>query len=172
MTTTVVNNLVFKAFLAKQRFNRPNSIDWYHELGKGCSLKVTVNWKLPNSPAPSSNSSVSRLVKTERSKFGAHSTSIMADLDMERNRWSLQEEIAKVFNTSLERTFNPREALSCSISTCTKEDGGDYLCSSVLHIWPELRDTSYRGPKHTGVAVKDNIMASEYKDMMERCVLL
>ncbi|GKB04227.1 hypothetical protein Tco_0832370 [Tanacetum coccineum] len=48
--------------------------------GKGCSLKVTVNWKLPNSPAPSSNSSVSRLVKTERSKFGAHSTSIMAEL--------------------------------------------------------------------------------------------
>ncbi|PWA72562.1 arginine--tRNA ligase, cytoplasmic [Artemisia annua] len=138
--------------------------------GKDCSLKVTVNWRLPNSPAPSSNSSVSRLVKTERSKFGANSKSIMADPD-ERNRWSLQEEIAKVFNTSLERTFSPREAVSCSISTCTKEDGGDYLCSSVLHIWPELRDTSYRGPKHAGVAVKDDIMASEYKDMMERCVV-
>ncbi|GJX40956.1 anticodon-binding aminoacyl-tRNA synthetase, class 1a [Tanacetum coccineum] len=108
----------------------------------------------------------------ERSKFGAHSTSIMADPGG-RNRWSLQEEIAKVFKTSLERTFNPREAVSCSISTCTNDDVNCTFgnSSSVLHIRPELRDTSFRGPKHAGVAVKDNIMASEYKDMMERCVV-
>ncbi|GJY24184.1 hypothetical protein Tco_0397842 [Tanacetum coccineum] len=74
------------------------------------------------------------------------------------NRWSLQEEIEKVFNTSLERTFNLKEAGgSCSISTCTKEDDGDYLCSSVLHIWPQLRDTSYKGPKHAGLAILNGL---------------
>ncbi|GJZ23278.1 anticodon-binding aminoacyl-tRNA synthetase, class 1a [Tanacetum coccineum] len=149
--------------------------------GTGCSLKLRVNWKLPfekakfpSSPvyslAPfSSNSSVDRL--TERRKSGAHTTSTMADSDDGDKRWSLEEEIEKVFNTSLERTFNLKEAGSCSISTCTKEDDGDYLCSSVLHIWPQLRDTSYKGPKHAGLAVKDDIVGSEYKDMMERCVV-
>ncbi|GJS38527.1 anticodon-binding aminoacyl-tRNA synthetase, class 1a [Tanacetum coccineum] len=145
--------------------------------GNDCSLKLRVNWKLPFEKASpicslvpfSSNSSVSRL--TERRKSGAHATSSIADSD-DDNRWSLEEEIQKVFNTSLERTFNLQEAGgSCSISTCTKEDDGDYLCSSVLHIWPQLRDTSYRGPKRAGLAVKDNIMGSEYKDMMERCVV-
>ena len=46
------------------------------------------------------------------------------------NRWSLQEEIEKVFNTSLERTFKDLKEAggSCSISTCTKDvDNGDYL---------------------------------------------
>ncbi|PWA97913.1 arginine--tRNA ligase, chloroplastic/mitochondrial [Artemisia annua] len=146
--------------------------------GNDCSLKLKVDWKLPfeepkipSSPlACSSNSSVSRLM--ERRKFDAESTSTMADPD-ERNRWSLQEEIEKVFNTSLERTFggDHQETVSCSISTCTKEDSGDYLCSSVLHIWPKIKDTHvYKGPKHAGLAVKD-IMCSEYKEMMERCVV-
>ncbi|PWA86837.1 Aminoacyl-tRNA synthetase, class 1a, anticodon-binding [Artemisia annua] len=139
---------------------------------KDCSLNLKVNWKLPFEKlkiSPSSNSSGSRL--TERRKIGTHSTSTMVDPD-ERNRWSLQEEIAKVFNTSLERTFNPRKAVSCSISTCTKEDGGDYLCSSVMHIWPEIKEShKYKGPKHAGVVLKDMIMGSDYRDMMERCVV-
>nr|GEW68411.1 aminoacyl-tRNA synthetase, class 1a, anticodon-binding [Tanacetum cinerariifolium] len=94
--------------------------------------KMLTDAKFPSSPvyslAPfSSNSSVGRL--TERRKSGAHTTSSMADSDDDDNRWSLQEEIEKVFNTSLERTFNLKEAgSSCSISTCTKEDDGDYLC--------------------------------------------
>ncbi|PWA88622.1 Aminoacyl-tRNA synthetase, class 1a, anticodon-binding [Artemisia annua] len=150
--------------------------------GKDCSLKVTVKWKLPfekekvpsSPPAPfSSNSSVGRLapsILSERRKSGASS---MADSD-DDNRWSLQEEIEKVFNSSLERTFKDLKGAggSCSISTCTKDvDNGDYLCSSVLHIWPQLRDTKYKGPKHAGLAVKDDIVGSEYKDMMERCVV-
>ncbi|GKG17854.1 hypothetical protein Tco_0372152, partial [Tanacetum coccineum] len=70
----------------------------------------------------------------------------------ERNRWSLQEELENVFNASLKRVFNLQEVVSWSISTCTKEDGGDYLCSGVMHIWPELRKArSYRGPKRAGL---------------------
>ncbi|GJX78600.1 anticodon-binding aminoacyl-tRNA synthetase, class 1a [Tanacetum coccineum] len=43
--------------------------------------------------------------------------------------------------------------------------------SGVMHIWHELRKArSYRGPKRAGLAVK-NIMDSEYKDMMESCVV-
>ncbi|GJZ75855.1 anticodon-binding aminoacyl-tRNA synthetase, class 1a [Tanacetum coccineum] len=141
-------------------------------MGKDCSLNLKVKWKLPSENlkiSSSSNSPVSRL--TERRKIGAHSTLNKADPD-EHNRWSLQEEIAKVFNTSLERTFSPREAVSCSISTCTKEDGGDYICSSVMHLWPDIKKSQkYEGPKHAGVVLKDNIMGSDYKDMMERCVV-
>nr|GEW29872.1 aminoacyl-tRNA synthetase, class 1a, anticodon-binding [Tanacetum cinerariifolium] len=145
-----------------------------------CSLKLKVNWmlpfekaKFPSSPIypPASNSSVSRL--TERRKFGAPSTSAFADPDA-NNRWSLQEEIEKVFNTSLIRTFggDHQQTVSCCISTCAKEDGCDYICSSVLHIWHELRETrSYGGPNCAGLAVKDNIMGSEYKDMIEKCVV-
>ncbi|GKA89177.1 anticodon-binding aminoacyl-tRNA synthetase, class 1a [Tanacetum coccineum] len=156
-------------------------------VSKDYSLSVLVNWKLPSEelkipsspicpPALASNSIVSRL--TKRIKFGAHSTSSMAghstfsmtDPD-ERNRWSLQEELENVFNASLKRVFNLQEVVSWSISTCTKEDGGDYLCSGVMHIWPELRKArSYRGPKRAGLALK-NIMESEYNDMMESCVV-
>ncbi|PWA71352.1 arginyl-tRNA synthetase, class Ic [Artemisia annua] len=104
------------------------------------------------------------------SSMADHPTSSMTDPD-ERNRWSLQEELEKVFNASLERIFNPREAVSCSISTCTKEDGADYLCPSVMHIWPELRKTRlHRGPKRAGLALK-SMMDSEYKDMVESCVV-
>ncbi|GJT70280.1 anticodon-binding aminoacyl-tRNA synthetase, class 1a [Tanacetum coccineum] len=43
--------------------------------------------------------------------------------------------------------------------------------SSVMHIWPEIKKSQkYEGPKHAGVVLKDNIMGSDYKDMMERCV--
>lgn len=43
------------------------------------------------------------------------------------NRWSLQEEMAHVFNTSLKRTLGDNtDAVSC-ISACTKDDTGDYL---------------------------------------------
>ncbi|GKA39561.1 anticodon-binding aminoacyl-tRNA synthetase, class 1a [Tanacetum coccineum] len=148
-------------------------------VGSDCSLKLKVDWKLPfdelkipSSPlACSSNSSVSLL--TERRNFEACSTSTLADPD-QRNRWSLQEEIEKVFNTAIERTFGGdyQETVSCSISTCTKEDGGDYLCPSVLHIWPKIKNTNvYKGPNHAGLAVRENIMVSDYKDMMERCVV-
>ncbi|GJZ87318.1 anticodon-binding aminoacyl-tRNA synthetase, class 1a [Tanacetum coccineum] len=44
--------------------------------------------------------------------------------------------------------------------------------SSVMHIWPDIKKSQkYEGPKHAGVVLKDNIMGSDYKDMMERCVV-
>ncbi|PWA85796.1 arginine-tRNA ligase [Artemisia annua] len=128
---------------------------------------------------------VSSGTQTERRNFGgAHSASTMADHpDQEDNRWSLQKGIEKVFNTSLKRTFggDHQETVSCSISTCAKktvvityvliQNFTFVNSSSVLHIWPEVRKTHlYRGPKFAGLAVKDNIMGSEYKDMMEKCV--
>ncbi|GJS60463.1 hypothetical protein Tco_0655247 [Tanacetum coccineum] len=115
-------------------------------VSKDYSLSVLVNWKLPSEelkipsspichPALASNSIISRL--TKRIKFGAHSTSSMAghstfsmtDPD-ERNRWSLQEELENIFNALLKCVFNLQEVVSWSISTCTKEDSGDYLCKS------------------------------------------
>ncbi|PWA45416.1 arginine--tRNA ligase, cytoplasmic [Artemisia annua] len=87
-------------------------------------------------------------------------------------RWSLQEEIAKLFNTSLEGAFcRWEEGVSCSISPYPNEDG-DYLCTSVLHVWPEIRKTHmYRGPTDAGLGVRENIMDFDYSDMIKRCVV-
>nr|GFD38824.1 zinc finger, CCHC-type [Tanacetum cinerariifolium] len=43
MTTTVVNNSVFKAFFEKQRLTGPNFIDWYRNL----QIVLSVEDKLP-----------------------------------------------------------------------------------------------------------------------------
>nr|GEV82785.1 putative retrotransposon protein [Tanacetum cinerariifolium] len=43
MTTTVVNNSVFRAFFEKQRLTRPNFIDWYRNL----QIVLLVEDKLP-----------------------------------------------------------------------------------------------------------------------------
>ncbi|PWA51543.1 hypothetical protein CTI12_AA435660 [Artemisia annua] len=91
----------------------------------------------------------------------------------EDNRWSLQEEIAKVLTYALWGTFPPcEEAVSCSVSTCTKEDGADYLCTSVLHMWPQVRDVMrYNGPKYAGLTLMDNLKLLGYDEMMDRRIL-
>ncbi|GKE18205.1 hypothetical protein Tco_1425782 [Tanacetum coccineum] len=43
MTTTAVNNLVFRAFFEKQRLTGPNFIDWYRNL----QIVLSVEDKLP-----------------------------------------------------------------------------------------------------------------------------
>ncbi|GKE30336.1 hypothetical protein Tco_1445720, partial [Tanacetum coccineum] len=43
MTTTVVNNSVFRAFFEKQRLTGPNFIDWYRNL----RIVLSVKDKLP-----------------------------------------------------------------------------------------------------------------------------
>ncbi|GJT92679.1 zinc finger, CCHC-type containing protein [Tanacetum coccineum] len=43
MTTTVVNNSVFRAFFEKQRLTGPNFIDWYHSL----RIVLSIEDKLP-----------------------------------------------------------------------------------------------------------------------------
>ncbi|PWA74040.1 arginyl-tRNA synthetase, class Ic [Artemisia annua] len=91
----------------------------------------------------------------------------------EDNRWSLQEEIAKVLTYALWGTFPPcEEAVSCSVSTCTKEDGADYLCTSILHMWPQVRDVmTYNGPKYAGLTLMDNLKLLGYDEMMDRRIV-
>nr|GEV09767.1 hypothetical protein [Tanacetum cinerariifolium] len=53
MTTTVVNNSVFRGFFEKQKLTRPNFIDWYRQLRIVLSSKDKLNYlELPN-PATS-----------------------------------------------------------------------------------------------------------------------
>ncbi|GKF22825.1 hypothetical protein Tco_0075147 [Tanacetum coccineum] len=68
---------------------------------------------------------------------------------------NLQDEIAKIFNPSLEAAFR-RWPVPCtcstSISPCPKEDG-DYLCTNVMEAWPELRKTGrFLGPTEAGLS--------------------
>ncbi|GKA23124.1 anticodon-binding aminoacyl-tRNA synthetase, class 1a, partial [Tanacetum coccineum] len=83
-------------------------------------------------------------------------------------RWSLQDEIAKIFNPSLEFAFcRWRGGVSCSISPCLKEDG-DYLCMNVVETWTELRKTiGFGGPTDAGL----NVMLEDRTGMIERCVV-
>lgn len=85
---------------------------------------------------------------------------------------SLQEEFAMLFNPSLEFTLRRwEEGVSCSISPCLKEDG-DYLCTNVLHAWPELRKSHwYRGAIDAGLAVARDIQITDHAGMIERCIV-
>ncbi|PWA87719.1 Aminoacyl-tRNA synthetase, class 1a, anticodon-binding [Artemisia annua] len=63
------------------------------------------------------------------------------------------------------------EGVSCSISPCLKEDG-DYLCTNVLHTWPELRKIHwYRGAIDAGLAVASDIQIIDHAGMIERCIV-
>ncbi|GJS79018.1 retrotransposon protein, putative, ty1-copia subclass [Tanacetum coccineum] len=44
MTTSVVNNSVFKGFFEKQKLTRPNFIDWYRKLGIVLSVEDKLNY--------------------------------------------------------------------------------------------------------------------------------
>ncbi|GKC15267.1 hypothetical protein Tco_1012049, partial [Tanacetum coccineum] len=44
MTTTVVNNSVFRGFFEKQKLTRPNFIDWYQQLCIVLSAKDKLNY--------------------------------------------------------------------------------------------------------------------------------
>ncbi|GKC15301.1 zinc finger, CCHC-type containing protein [Tanacetum coccineum] len=53
MTTTVVNNLVFRSFFEKQKLTGPNFIDWYRQLRIALSAKDKLNYlELPIHVAP------------------------------------------------------------------------------------------------------------------------
>ncbi|GJV56615.1 retrotransposon protein, putative, ty1-copia subclass [Tanacetum coccineum] len=53
MTTTVVNNLVFRGFFEKQKLTGPNFIDWYRQLRIVLSAEDKLNYlDLPISAAP------------------------------------------------------------------------------------------------------------------------
>ncbi|GJS05796.1 hypothetical protein Tco_0322304 [Tanacetum coccineum] len=44
MTTSVVNNSVFRGFFEKQKLTRPNFIDWYRKLGIVLSVEDKLNY--------------------------------------------------------------------------------------------------------------------------------
>nr|GEU52346.1 zinc finger, CCHC-type [Tanacetum cinerariifolium] len=44
MTTSVINNSVFKGFFEKQKLNGPNFIDWYRQLRIGLSVEDKLNY--------------------------------------------------------------------------------------------------------------------------------
>ena len=84
-------------------------------------------------------------------------------------RWSLQDEIAKLFNPALKGALcRWKEGVTCSISPCHKEDG-DYLCTNVMETWSELRKTrKYHGSTDVGLKVRRNIMLGDTTGMIER----
>ncbi|GKC29246.1 hypothetical protein Tco_1036540 [Tanacetum coccineum] len=55
MTTTVINNYVFRGFFEKQTLTGPNSIDWYQQLCIVLSAKDKLNYlelSFPVAPVP------------------------------------------------------------------------------------------------------------------------
>ncbi|GKG20040.1 hypothetical protein Tco_0379841, partial [Tanacetum coccineum] len=53
MTTSVVNNLVFRVFFEKQKLSRSNFIDWYRQLRIVLSVMDKLNYlEQPIPPAP------------------------------------------------------------------------------------------------------------------------
>ena len=69
-------------------------------------------------------------------------------------RWSLEEEIAKLFQPALEYALVRWEGVSCSISPCPIEDA-DYLWYVyilVQHFYSLLNDTSTNSLLHLVIA--------------------
>ncbi|GKC70959.1 hypothetical protein Tco_1116842, partial [Tanacetum coccineum] len=55
MTTTVVNNSVFSAFVEKQKLSGPNFMDWYRQLRIVLSAEDKLNYlefPIPDTPIP------------------------------------------------------------------------------------------------------------------------
>ncbi|GKG46791.1 hypothetical protein Tco_0503988, partial [Tanacetum coccineum] len=55
MTTSVVNNLVFRGFFEKQKLNGPNFIDWYRQLRIVLSVEDKFDYvekPIPPTPIP------------------------------------------------------------------------------------------------------------------------
>ncbi|GJZ90315.1 anticodon-binding aminoacyl-tRNA synthetase, class 1a [Tanacetum coccineum] len=102
-------------------------------------------------------------------------------LKRSKTRYLELDRLDGVFENSLEfgrpvngsgsfRSF-PRK-VSVSISTGTEADDCDYLCTSVLNIWLEIRSRSgIDGPKRAELAIKDAIDDLSQAGMLERCVV-
>ncbi|PWA51052.1 arginine-tRNA ligase [Artemisia annua] len=84
----------------------------------------------------------------------------------EDKRWSLQEEISKLLKFSLEYGLcHWEKGVSYSVSPCPSKDG-DYLCTNVLDIWPEVKKARlFRGPSHAALSVMD--MMEDHNDMID-----
>ncbi|GKD63204.1 hypothetical protein Tco_1305312, partial [Tanacetum coccineum] len=90
----------------------------------------------------------------------------------EDNRWSLQEEIGKLLKHCLQYGLcHWDKGVSCSISRCSKQadDDGDYICTSVIDIWPDIKKTHpFTGPSHAALMVvhelyyRDDVIESSF----------
>ncbi|PWA58436.1 arginyl-tRNA synthetase, class Ic [Artemisia annua] len=83
----------------------------------------------------------------------------------EDKRWSLEEEVNKLIDEALERSF-PGLGEKSETFIC-KEEYGDYQCESVLSIWPKLIEegTEPKGPKSVGMTIKMEL--EKRSDMIE-----
>ncbi|GJX50870.1 arginine--tRNA ligase, chloroplastic/mitochondrial [Tanacetum coccineum] len=93
--------------------------------------------------------------------------------EAEDKRWSLVDEISKLFKASLDRCF-PEFEEEAEFFRSTKKEHGDYTCHNVLMIWPKLRNNvelrddhpRIRRPRDVGKAIKKNLPDSAI-DMIE-----
>ncbi|GKD13096.1 anticodon-binding aminoacyl-tRNA synthetase, class 1a, partial [Tanacetum coccineum] len=141
--------------------------------GNDCSLELTVDWKLPPFSEETTLAKRSYYSDLTEKQVFPQSSSVTKDV---RKKWvdgSLQKEISLAFGRPVNGSFRsfPRK-VSVSISTGTEADDCDYLCTSVLNIWPEIRSRSgIDGPKRAGLAIKDAIDDLSQAGMLERCVV-
>ncbi|GJX74412.1 hypothetical protein Tco_0313007, partial [Tanacetum coccineum] len=67
-------------------------------------------------------------------------------------RWSLQKEIAKPFETALTHGFFRFDHVPCIITPCFRKEYGDYKCTSILDVWPDMKKAGgFNGPTHAGL---------------------
>ncbi|GJQ96323.1 arginyl-tRNA synthetase, class Ic [Tanacetum coccineum] len=138
--------------------------------GKDCTLQLTVDWKLP--PFAEETTLAKRSYYSDLTKKQLFSQRSSVTKDKEADRWSLQKEFSLAFGYFLEGRFLLDGEASVSISTGTKADDSDYLCTSILNIWPEIRSHPFtRGPKTTALGVRDTIVCGPLAGIMERCVV-
>ncbi|GJU48959.1 arginine--tRNA ligase, chloroplastic/mitochondrial [Tanacetum coccineum] len=93
--------------------------------------------------------------------------------EAEDKRWSLVDEISKLFKASLDRCF-PELEQEAEVFRSTKKEHGDFTCDYVLMIWPKLRNNfelrdahpHIKRPRDVGKAIKKNLPDSAI-DMIE-----
>ncbi|GKA64327.1 anticodon-binding aminoacyl-tRNA synthetase, class 1a, partial [Tanacetum coccineum] len=85
-------------------------------------------------------------------------------------RWSLQKEIAKPFETALTHGFFRFDHVPCIITLCFRKEHGDYKCTSILDVWPDMKKAGgFNGPTHAGLSARYQLLLyGNY--MIESCL--
>ncbi|GJU25138.1 anticodon-binding aminoacyl-tRNA synthetase, class 1a [Tanacetum coccineum] len=135
--------------------------------------RVKVDWKLPpfaDETTLAKTSYYADLAKKQVYTGIPKHTPITMEKD---GRWSLQGELLKLFHCIVNYNFPEQEEEAfISISAGTKADGCDYLCTTVLDIWPASRSACYyHGPKHAGMTARDTFGAFSEGHMLKRCAV-
>nr|GFA02118.1 aminoacyl-tRNA synthetase, class 1a, anticodon-binding [Tanacetum cinerariifolium] len=135
--------------------------------------EVKVDWKLPpfaDETTLAKTSYYADLAKKQvYTGIPKHTPRTMEKDD----RWSLQEELLELFHCIVNYNFpEQEEEASVSISAGTQADGCDYLCTTVLDIWPASRSARYyHRPKHAGITARDTFGAFSKGHMLKRCAV-